>query len=141
MTHAEYKDLPESSNHLCPRCGQAVRLIGSEAHPVQPGYDLLTYCCTSCEAFLALPVKEPARLRLVENEDDIVADLISRAAAAPAAPLKADNSRMTPIACDACGGHAHLADCAPSRIRAGTQEIWTFECESCGGRSLRSVEV
>jgi hypothetical protein len=29
------------------------------AHPIASGIDLLTYCCTACDAFLVLPIDSP----------------------------------------------------------------------------------
>jgi hypothetical protein len=48
----EVKDLPQ---RRCQRCGGAMRLIGSEAHPTEAKTDLLTYVCTTCDEFLVLP--------------------------------------------------------------------------------------
>lgn len=41
---------------LCSRCGGAMRLVGSEPHPVAPATDLLTYTCTVCDALDVVPV-------------------------------------------------------------------------------------
>ena len=40
----------------CSKCGGLMRLVGSEPHPVAAATDLLTFSCTSCEAFEVLPV-------------------------------------------------------------------------------------
>jgi len=56
------KEVAESAPHLCQRCGGLTRLIGSEPDPVQDSTDLLTYCCTSCDEFLVLPMERPAEV-------------------------------------------------------------------------------
>jgi len=45
---------------LCSRCGNLMRLVGSEPHPTEAKTDLLTYSCTACEDFLVLPAHFPA---------------------------------------------------------------------------------
>jgi len=42
---------------LCSRCGNLMRLVGSEPHPIEAKTDLLTYSCTACEDLLVLPVQ------------------------------------------------------------------------------------
>lgn len=45
---------------LCGRCGNLMRLVGSEPHPVEAKTDLLTYACTGCEEFFVLPINTPS---------------------------------------------------------------------------------
>src|SRR5262245_9851179 len=51
-----------------------------------------------------------------------------------------DNSHLTLIFCEKCGGKAHLMDCAPCTRSQGLREIWTFRCELCGGELKRVVD-
>jgi len=60
--YIELKEVNGLAPHLCQRCGHVMRLIGSESHPAEAKTDLLTYCCTSCEDFLVLPVVAEAHL-------------------------------------------------------------------------------
>ncbi len=52
MKQIELKKLKGSAPHLCQRCGDVMRLIGSEPHPVEAKTDLLTYHCTACDEYL-----------------------------------------------------------------------------------------
>ena len=60
MKQIELKSVTGSALHLCQQCGHPMRLVGSEPHPAQANTDLLTYCCTSCEEFLVLPMESAA---------------------------------------------------------------------------------
>jgi hypothetical protein len=60
MKQIELKNMTALAPHFCERCHGLMRLIGSEPHPVEAGTDLLTFCCTSCDEFLALPVPSHA---------------------------------------------------------------------------------
>jgi hypothetical protein len=40
-----------------------MRLVGSEPHPTEANTDLLTYGCTACEEYVALPVAIPQASR------------------------------------------------------------------------------
>jgi hypothetical protein len=60
MKQIELKNVTGLAPHLCQHCDGLMRLIGSEPHPVEAGTDLLTFCCTSCDEFLVLPIEEPA---------------------------------------------------------------------------------
>jgi len=42
------QETPSATIH-CEFCGGAMRLIGSEPHPIDAKTDLLTYCCTACD--------------------------------------------------------------------------------------------
>jgi hypothetical protein len=59
MKQIEIKHADSLAPLLCRRCGGLMRLIGSEPHPVEAKTDLLTYSCTACEEFLALPLPIP----------------------------------------------------------------------------------
>jgi len=59
MKQIEIKDADNLALFLCRRCGGLMRLIGSEPHPAEAKTDLLTYSCTACEEFLALPMPIP----------------------------------------------------------------------------------
>jgi hypothetical protein len=61
MNQIELKQTKGWAAHRCPFCGGAMRLIGSEPHPVEAKTDLLTYCCTACDEFLVSPIKSEAR--------------------------------------------------------------------------------
>jgi hypothetical protein len=43
----------------CEFCGGQMRLIGSEAHPVEDNTDLLTYLCSACGEFAVSPIESP----------------------------------------------------------------------------------
>ena len=60
MKQIELKEVTEFAPHLCQLCGGVMRLIGTEAHPIEAKTDLLTYCCTACDEFLVLPVESAA---------------------------------------------------------------------------------
>ena len=60
MKQTEFIEVNGLAPHLCQLCGGVMRLIGSEAHPVEAKTDLLTYCCTACDEFLVLPIKSSA---------------------------------------------------------------------------------
>jgi len=80
-------------------------------------------------------------LRFVETVDRFLDDASrNRAPIKPLSPLKADNSHITPIACEKCGGKAHLTDCAPCIVTRGAREIWNFKCETCGAELKRVAE-
>ena len=64
MKQIELKSVTGSALHLCQQCGHPMRLVGSEPHPAQANTDLLTYCCTSCEEFLVLPMESAADANL-----------------------------------------------------------------------------
>src|SRR5262245_28097286 len=70
--------------------------------------------------------------RFVERADQFLDDAQrDRLPFGPPRP-KVDNSHLTPIYCETCGGKAHLMKCAPCRRSQGLREIWTFRCELCG---------
>jgi hypothetical protein len=48
-----------SATIRCEFCGGAMRLIGSEPHPVKDNADLLTYLCSTCDEFSVLPIESP----------------------------------------------------------------------------------
>jgi len=62
MKQIELKEMMDLAPHLCQRCGGLMRLIGSEPHPVEAETDLITYCCTSCDEFLVLPMESPPNI-------------------------------------------------------------------------------
>jgi hypothetical protein len=58
MKHIDdLKDTKSLAPLLCSRCGNLMRLVGSEPHPTEAKTDLLTYSCTACEDFLVLPIQ------------------------------------------------------------------------------------
>jgi len=141
MKQTERKEASERAPHLCKRCGGLMRLIGSERHPVEVSTDLLTYCCTSCDEFLVLPVEKATRLRSVESASRFVNDNFqNRISIKPLSHLKADNSHVTPITFENCRGKAHLTDRGPCALSVGIREIWTFKCETCSEYAKRIVE-
>jgi hypothetical protein len=60
MKQIELKVVTDFAPHLCRLCGGVMRLIGSEAHPMEAKTDLLTYCCTACDEYLILPIESAA---------------------------------------------------------------------------------
>ena len=60
MKQIELTELAGLTLHPCQRCGDAMRLIGSEPHPVEAKTDLLTYCCEACEEFFVQPIAHAA---------------------------------------------------------------------------------
>ena len=50
------QETPSATIH-CEFCGGAMRLIGSEPHPVKDNADLLTYLCSTCGEFSVLPIE------------------------------------------------------------------------------------
>lgn len=60
MKHVVPRDSQDLAPVLCGRCGNVMRLVGSEPHPVKEKTDLLTYACTACDEFLVVPIDGPA---------------------------------------------------------------------------------
>ena len=60
MKHVVPKETQTLAPVLCGRCGNLMRLVGSEPHPVEAKTDLLTYGCTACDEFFVLPIEGPA---------------------------------------------------------------------------------
>jgi hypothetical protein len=60
MKHIVLKEVQNLAPVLCGRCGNLMRLVGSEPHPVEANSDLLTYACTACDEFFVLPIAAPA---------------------------------------------------------------------------------
>jgi hypothetical protein len=60
MKQIELKEGKDLARHRCRQCGDVMRLIGSERHPVEAKTNLLTYVCTTCDEFLVLPDAPPA---------------------------------------------------------------------------------
>jgi hypothetical protein len=77
--------------------------------------------------------------RFVEQADRFLNDAQINRAEAGQHP-KVDNSHLTPIYCEKCGGKAHLMSCAPCTLSQGVREIWTFRCELCGEELKRVVD-
>jgi hypothetical protein len=63
MKHVVSKETESLAPVLCGRCGNLLRLVGSEPHPVEAKTDLLTYTCTACDEFLVVPVEGVAAHR------------------------------------------------------------------------------
>jgi hypothetical protein len=93
-----------------------MRLMGSERHQVEADSDLLTYICTSCDEFLVLTEKiRPSQFDLLRSANGLSAGVSTkRIVVIQSPPSEADNSHITPIICEKCGGRAHLSDCGPS---------------------------
>jgi hypothetical protein len=51
MITIEIKESETLAAFPCEKCGGLMRLVGSEPHPVETKVDLLTFNCTSCDAF------------------------------------------------------------------------------------------
>src|SRR5262245_16219305 len=79
--------------------------------------------------------------KFVEQADRFLNDAqINRAEAAQPARPKADNSHLTPICCETCGGNAPRMSCAPCTLSPGVREIWFFRCELFGEELKRIVD-
>jgi hypothetical protein len=52
------QETPSTTIH-CQFCGGAMRLFGSEPHPVEDNLDLLTYVCAACNEFAVSPIESP----------------------------------------------------------------------------------
>jgi len=61
MKHIVLEETQSLAPVLCGRCGNLMRLVGSEPHPVEAKTDLLTYACTACDEFFVLPIETPAQ--------------------------------------------------------------------------------
>jgi hypothetical protein len=57
---------------VCQDCGGAMRLIGSEAHPVETETDLLTYCCVGCEEYFVQIIEHAANNACDQSADALV---------------------------------------------------------------------
>jgi hypothetical protein len=57
MKHVASKETESLAPVLCGLCGNLMRLVGSEPHPVEVRTDLLTYACTGCDELLVVPVE------------------------------------------------------------------------------------
>jgi hypothetical protein len=142
QTHS-FAELEDRTPRLCEGCGGLMRLIGSEAHPRDADTDLLTYVCMACEEFLVVPVKI---IRPASGTFDGMSDFRRQQSSADRIvipvdlPAERDNSHVTPIACDTCGGKAHLSRCEPCAAAPGVRDTWTFHCEACGNSCIRAVE-
>ena len=79
--------------------------------------------------------------RFVERADQFLDDAQRhRLPVGPPPRLKVDNTHLTPIYCEKCGGKAHLMKLAPCTVTKGLREIWTFRCELCAEELKRIVE-
>jgi len=78
--------------------------------------------------------------RFVERADQFLNDAQKHRVHIGTPPPKSDNSHLTHIYCEKCGGKAHLMDCAPCKFSWGLEEIWTFRCELCGEQMKRVVD-
>jgi len=63
MNQIKLETSEDFAPHLCQRCDDVMRLIGSESDPVEAKTDLLTYCCVTCEEFFVQPIKNGQRTR------------------------------------------------------------------------------
>ena len=59
MKTIEFKESHTLAPFPCESCGDLMRLVGSEPHPVEAKIDLLTFNCTSCGGFHVTRVDIP----------------------------------------------------------------------------------